>query len=62
MEQGVYPLFLDGERAGEVRVSAEGAWTGSMYDAGGLWPALGAALAWPYGVYAGFGAMKEVVR
>ena len=27
MEQGVYPLLLDGERAGEVRVSAEGAWT-----------------------------------
>jgi len=41
---------------------AEGAWIGSMYDAGGLWPALGAALAWPYGVYAGFGAMKEVLE
>ena len=27
MEQGVYPLLLDGERAGELRVSAEGAWT-----------------------------------
>lgn len=27
MEQGIYPLLLDGERAGEVRVSAEGAWT-----------------------------------
>ena len=27
MEQGVYPLLLDGERTGEVRVSAEGAWT-----------------------------------
>ena len=40
---------------------AEGAWVGSMYDAGGLWPALGAALAWPYGVYAGFGAVREVL-
>lgn len=40
---------------------AEGAWIGSMYDAGGLWPALGAALAWPYGVYAGFNAIKEVL-
>ena len=27
MEQGVYPLLLDGANAGEVRVSAEGAWT-----------------------------------
>ena len=41
---------------------AEGAWIGSMYDAGGLWPALGAALSWPYGVYAGFGAMREVLE
>lgn len=41
---------------------AEGAWTGSMYDAGGLWPALGAALTWPYGVYAGFNAFKEVLE
>lgn len=41
---------------------AEGAWAGSMYDAGGLWPALGAALAWPYGVYAGFDAFKEVLE
>lgn len=41
---------------------AEGAWVGAMYDAGGIWPALGAALAWPYGVYAGFGAMREVME
>ena len=27
MEQGVYPLLLDGERTGEVSVSVEGAWT-----------------------------------
>ena len=40
----------------------EGAWVGSMYNAGGIWPALGAALAWPYGVYAGFGAFKEVLE
>ena len=40
---------------------AEGAWVASMYDAGGLWPALAAGLPWPYGIYAGYKTIREVL-
>lgn len=40
---------------------AEGAWVASMYDAGGIWPALAACLPWPYGIYAGYKTIREVL-
>lgn len=40
---------------------AEGAWVASMYDAGGIWPALAAGIPWPYGIYANYKTIKEIV-
>lgn len=54
-------LSVRGHDLGWAGLCAEGAWVSAMYDAGGTWPALAAGIPWPYGVYANFKTIKEVL-